>query len=114
MSDVGSGLGFALSIAFIGNLGMLVYRAALASPLPSEVPAEVANAAMESVGGAVEAADGLPGMLQAVQSSFAFAIQSVYGIAAIDLFITMIIIVWKFRHVRQENSESAEDEEASL
>ncbi|MFA1822624.1 MFS transporter [Virgibacillus oceani] len=100
MSDVGSGLGFALSIAFIGSLGMLVYRSALASSLPSEVPAEIANASLESVGAAVEVAEGFPEVLQAAQSSFAFAIQSIYGIAALGLIFIMMIIVWKFRHVR--------------
>src|SRR5690625_3768272 len=50
MTDVSTGLGYALSIAFIGSLGMLVYRGALASSIPTEMPSEIVNSAMESVG----------------------------------------------------------------
>ncbi|MBB6451402.1 DHA2 family multidrug resistance protein-like MFS transporter [Geomicrobium halophilum] len=110
MSDVSTGLGSVLSIAFIGSLGMLVYRGVLASSLPSEVPSEIANSSMESVGAAVAAAEGFPQMLQAVQSSFTVALQAVFGIAAIGLFVLMIFIVWKLRHVRQEDKASNEQE----
>jgi DHA2 family multidrug resistance protein-like MFS transporter len=109
MSDVGSGLGFALSISFIGSLGMLVYRTALANSLPAGLPAEIANASMDSIGAAVEVAGGFPEMLQAVHSSFAVAIQTIYGIVTIGLIAIMMIIVWKLRHVRQEGSVSDDD-----
>lgn len=110
LSEVSTGLGNALSIAFVGSLGMLVYRGALAGSIPAEVPPEIANSAMESVGAAVAAAEGLPEMLQAVQSSFAVAIQFVYGIAAIGLLVIIIIIAWKLRHVRKEETTSSEKE----
>ncbi|GAB2559310.1 MFS transporter [Gracilibacillus alcaliphilus] len=97
MSDVSSGLGYALSIALVGSFGMIVYRGALASSLPYEVSTEIANKAMESIGVAVAVAEGFPEMLQAVQSSFTVAFQAVYGVAAIGLLVLIIIIVWKFR-----------------
>lgn len=108
MNDVSSGLGYALSIAFIGSLGMYVYRQSLAHSIPVGVPSEIANSSMESVGAAVVAAEGVPEMLQAVQSSFTVAIQAIYGLAAIGLFILMTIIIWKLRHVRQEDTAPAE------
>jgi DHA2 family multidrug resistance protein-like MFS transporter len=113
MTDVSTGLGYALSIAFIGSLGMLVYRGALASSIPTEMPSEIVNSAMESVGAAVEVTEGFPEMLQVIQSSFTTAIQFVYGIAAIGLFVIMMIIVWKLRHVSQEDTTSAENEKSS-
>nr|WP_160141631.1 MFS transporter [Salicibibacter halophilus] len=109
MSDVCTGLGSALSIAFIGSIGMLVYRRSLASSIPAEVPSDIANTAMENVGAAVAAADRFPEMLQAIQSSFAVAIQSIYGIATVGLLSIMIIIVWKFRYVRQEDTAFSEE-----
>jgi len=108
MNDVSSGLGYALSIAFIGSLGMYVYRQSLANSIPAGVPSEIVNSAMESIGAAVVAAEGVPKMLQAVQSSFTVAIQTIYGLAAIGLFVLMTIIIWKLRHVRQEDTVPAE------
>ncbi|WP_152658200.1 MFS transporter [Oceanobacillus sp. CFH 90083] len=103
MTDVSSGLSYALSIAFIGSFGMIVYRGALASSLPYGVSSEVEYKAMESVGAAVAAAEEFLEMLQAVQSSFTVAFQSIYGVATIGLLILVMIIVWKLRHVKKED-----------
>ncbi|QQK80692.1 MFS transporter [Salicibibacter cibi] len=111
MSDVSNGLGGVLSIAFIGSLGMLAYRWSLMDAIPVGVPSEIAHSAMENVGTAVAVSDRFPEMLPAIQSSFTVALQAVYGIATIGLFVLMIIIVWKLRHVRQEGTASAEKKE---
>ncbi|QQK75566.1 MFS transporter [Salicibibacter cibarius] len=110
MSDVSSGLGSVLSIAFIGSLGMLVYRWSLMGSIPAGVPPEIAHSAMENVGTAVAVSDRFPEMLPVIQSSFTVALQAIYGIAAIGLFVLMIIIVWKLRYVRQDDKASSKQE----
>lgn len=108
MSDVSTGLGNALSIALIGSLGMIIYRGVLTRSMPGEAPSEITDTAMESVGAAVAAAEGSPQILEAVKSSFTVAIQAVYGVALIGLFILIIFIVLKFRDVRQGGKVSDE------
>ncbi|MEK4302739.1 MULTISPECIES: MFS transporter [Oceanobacillus] len=102
MSDVSSGFGSVVSIAFIGSLGMLVYRWVLMNSIPAGVPAEIADSAMENVGSAVAVSERFPEMLQAIQSSFTIALQTVYGITAIGLIVLMVTIVWKFRFIGKE------------
>lgn len=102
MSDVSSGFGSVVSIAFIGSLGMLVYRWVLMNSIPAGVPAEIADSAMENVGSAVAVSERFPEMLQAIQSSFTIALQTVYGITMIGLIVLMVTIVWKFRFIGKE------------
>ncbi|WP_052400705.1 MFS transporter [Oceanobacillus jeddahense] len=99
MSDVSGGFGSVMSIAFIGSLGMLVYRLTLMDSLPAGVPSEIADSTMENVGSAVAVSERFPEMLQAIQSSFTVALQTIYGITAIGLFGLMVIIIWKFRFI---------------
>ncbi|MCT1577013.1 MFS transporter [Oceanobacillus kimchii] len=110
MSDVSSGLGSVLSIAFIGSIGMIVYRATLMDSIPSGVPQEIVAFSSENVGSAIVASEGYPDFLLAIQSSFSFALQTVYGIVAVGLFTLMLIILWKFRHVRQDDSTNEEEQ----
>jgi len=103
MSDVSGGFGSVMSIAFIGSLGILVYRLALVDSLPAGVPSEIADLVMENVGSAVAVSERFPEMLQAIQSSFTVALQAVYGITATGLFVLMMIIMWKFRDIGRED-----------
>jgi hypothetical protein len=57
-----SEFGYALGIAVIGSLGTLVYRSEIAGHLPPDLPAGAANAARESLTGAITAAAELPGI----------------------------------------------------
>ncbi len=59
ISETGAELGGALSIAILGTLGIAVYRAQIDDAIPAGVPAEEAEAARDSIGGAVAAADDL-------------------------------------------------------
>lgn len=113
MQDVGTGLGNAVGIAFIGSLAMIIYRGSLANSIPQGVPAEAINTAMGSVGAAIAVAGQLSDtlgaeMLQAIQTSFTFAIQISYAIAALGLIMVAMMVVWKLRHVRNGASEDSD------
>ena len=56
ISETGAELGGALSIALLGTLGIAVYRTQVDDSMPAAVPADAADAARDSIGGAVAAA----------------------------------------------------------
>lgn len=104
LSDVGTGLGSALSIAFIGSIGMLIYRVVFTNTVPESASSEVVESAQQSVGAAVASADS-PAVLSAVETAFNIAIQSVYGIAGVGFLLLIGFILWKYRHVDVESHE---------
>ena len=60
LSETATELGGALGIAVLGSVGTAVYRDAVADRLPSGVPSRLADAARDTLGGAVTAAAHLP------------------------------------------------------
>jgi DHA2 family multidrug resistance protein-like MFS transporter len=56
ISETGAELGGALGISILGSIGTAIYRAELAERLPAAIPAEIADAARDTLGAAVEAA----------------------------------------------------------
>lgn len=112
MQDVGSGLGNAMGIAFLGSLAMIIYRGSLADSIPREVPEEAASTALDSLGAAVAVAGQLPDklgaeMLHAVQSSFSLTIQLSYSISALGLILVALMIMWKLRYIRTGSPEDS-------
>ncbi len=61
ISETCAELGGALGIAFYGSIGVAIYRGALGAALPAGLPADVTHAALATLGGAVVAAQQLPG-----------------------------------------------------
>jgi DHA2 family multidrug resistance protein-like MFS transporter len=61
ISETGAELGGALGIALLGSIGTAVYRTAVTEALPAEVPAAAAEAARDTLGGALAVAAELPG-----------------------------------------------------
>jgi DHA2 family multidrug resistance protein-like MFS transporter len=75
ISETGAELGGALSIAVLGTIGTAVYRMEVDDGLPSGVPADEAEAAQDTLGGAVNASEQLPDpvgsqLLDAASSAF--------------------------------------------
>ena len=60
ISETGAELGGALGIAVLGSIGTAVYRGQMADAVPAGVPPEAAEAARDTLGGAVAAAADLP------------------------------------------------------
>ena len=88
ISETSGELGGALGIAILGSLGTAVYRSEVADALPADIPAEVADAAQDTLGGALAIAQSLPGALAAAvvaaaQVAFVDALHVVAAVAAI-------------------------------
>ncbi len=60
ISETGAELGGALSIAVLGTIGTAVYRSQVADGIPAGVPEAEADAARDTLGGAVAAGESLP------------------------------------------------------
>lgn len=113
MADVGGGLGNALSLAFMGSLAAVVYRAALRGAAPEDLPDGAVSAAGESVGGATAVADGLSGaagqeLLEAAGAAFTLGVRSAYGVGAVLLVLVAVLALWRLRHARLDDGDTTE------
>ena len=63
ISETSSELGGALGLAILGTIGTAVYRGQTADAFPTDLPAGAAGTATDTLTGAVEVADRLPGAL---------------------------------------------------
>jgi MFS transporter, DHA2 family, multidrug resistance protein len=94
ISETSSEFGGALGIAILGVIGAAIYRGQVADTVPAAVPSQAAAAARDTLGGAVAAADQLPGQLdaalldtareaftQGLRLSFAISVAAAVGIA---------------------------------
>jgi MFS transporter, DHA2 family, multidrug resistance protein len=80
ISETTSELGGALGIALLGSIGTAVYRSQVADAVPADAPPEAADAARDTLGGAVAAADQLPDqvgaeLLEAAREAFTQGLQ---------------------------------------
>jgi DHA2 family multidrug resistance protein-like MFS transporter len=83
LSETASEFGGALGIAIMGSIVTAVYRGEVARTLPAAVPAEAADVASRTIGGAVSVAGELSGELGAeVLSSAREAFMQAFGTAA--------------------------------
>ncbi|MGH3118205.1 MAG: MFS transporter, partial [Gaiellales bacterium] len=104
VSETSGELGGALGIAILGSIGTVVYRTEVADALPSGIPAEVADAARDTLGGALEIAHTLPAELGAslvatAQTAFVDAIHFVAAVAAVLAVATAIAAALALRWV---------------
>jgi DHA2 family multidrug resistance protein-like MFS transporter len=63
ISETAAEFGGALGIAVFGSIGVAIYRGAVAGDIPASVPPQAAEAARDTLGGALEVAAGLPDQL---------------------------------------------------
>ena len=112
ISETGAELGGALSIAILGTLGTAVYRTQVEDGIPASVPAEEAEAARDTLGGAVVAsrdlADSLADqVLDVAQSAFTQGLQVVALVSAILAALAAIGVALFLRQVRAAPHEVA-------
>jgi DHA2 family multidrug resistance protein-like MFS transporter len=118
ISETAAELGGALGIAIMGSLGIAIYRSELADRLPPRVPAEVAEAARDTLGSAVAAAGQLPGelgaaVLQAAREAFVAGMQLGSAIAAgIGVALAVLALIM-LRHQEPIASEGEEEPEVA-
>jgi DHA2 family multidrug resistance protein-like MFS transporter len=104
MSETSGELGGALGIAILGSVGTAVYRTEIAASLPSGIPAEAAEAARDTLGGAVAIAQTLPdavgaALVAAAQTAFVDAIHLVAAVAVVGAVLTAIAAAAALRSV---------------
>jgi DHA2 family multidrug resistance protein-like MFS transporter len=99
ISETGAELGGALGIAVMGSIGVAIYRGRLADRLPPDLPAEAAELARNSLGGAAAVAAQLPdrlaaGVLASAREAFVAGMQLTSAIAAaIGIALAVLVLV---------------------
>jgi MFS transporter, DHA2 family, multidrug resistance protein len=98
ISETSSEFGAALGIAVLGVIGTAVYRGEVADALPAGVPPDAAEAARDTLGGAVAAGKDLPApsaseLLDAASDAFTQALQLAAGVSA-SVVIAAAVLAW--------------------
>jgi DHA2 family multidrug resistance protein-like MFS transporter len=112
ISETGAELGGALSIAILGTLGTAVYRTQVQDDIPETVPEEEAEAARDTLGGAVAAsgdlADSLANqVLDVAQAAFTQGLQVVALVSAVMAGLAAVGVALFLRQVRAAPHEPA-------
>jgi len=105
ISETSAEFGGALGIAVLGSVGTAVYRSKVAVAFPDGIPPGVAEAARDTLGGAVSVADRLPdplaaGLLDAARGAFTQGLQLCATTSAAIVLGMAIIAVVSLRHAR--------------
>jgi DHA2 family multidrug resistance protein-like MFS transporter len=116
MSETSGELGGALGIAILGSVGTAVYRTEVADSLPPGLPAEVADKARDTLGGALDIAETLPealgaALVAAAQVAFIDALHLVAAVAAVGAVVTAIAAAVALRNV-EARAEPAPEADA--
>jgi MFS transporter, DHA2 family, multidrug resistance protein len=105
ISETSAEFGGALGIAVLGSIGAAVYRNRVADAFPDGVPPDAAEAARDTLGGAVAAAGELPdrlgaALLDAAREAFTQGLQVTAVISAAIVLGMAILALALLRHVR--------------
>jgi MFS transporter, DHA2 family, multidrug resistance protein len=99
ISETSSEFGGALGIAVLGSVALAVYRGQVTDAVPAGVPPQAAEAARDSLGGAVAVVGQLPGQLGAglldvARESFTQGLRLTFAIsAAVAIGIAMLAVI---------------------
>jgi DHA2 family multidrug resistance protein-like MFS transporter len=109
VSETAFEFGGALGIAVFGSIGAAIYRGAIALEVPAGVPAEAAQAAMATLGGALVVAGGLPGQLgpalaDAAREAFTRGLHVAASISTIGSIGLAVLVVTLLRHARDDGA----------
>lgn len=96
---------FALGIAALGSLGTVVYRHQVAGAIPSGIAASAAEAARDSLAGAMAAAEGLPeqissALMAGAREAFTSGMHAVAAASGAIMIGIAILALTRLRHVR--------------
>jgi MFS transporter, DHA2 family, multidrug resistance protein len=96
ISETGAELGGSLGIALLGSIGIAVYRSRVSRALPANMEPAVAEAALDTLGGAVEVAGTVGGsagaaLLEAARDAFTAGLRMTAAISAGLAFAVAII-----------------------
>lgn len=114
MSETSGELGGALGIAILGSIGTAVYRTEVTDSLPPDVPASAADAARDTLGGAVAIAQTLPdaigtALVEVARIAFIDALHFVAAVAAVGAILTAIAAAVALRSVAARSEPAPDD-----
>jgi DHA2 family multidrug resistance protein-like MFS transporter len=114
ISETSGELGGALGIAILGSIGTAVYRTEVADRLPAGIPAEVTDAARDTLGGALAIAQTLPDQLRtalvaAANIAFVDAIHFVAMVSTVGAVLTAIAAAAVLRGVPARTEPAPEE-----
>jgi DHA2 family multidrug resistance protein-like MFS transporter len=115
ISETSSELGGALGIAILGTIGAAVYRSQVADAVPAAVPPQAAEAARDTLGGAVATGDQLPEplaaeLLDAARDAFTQGLHLAALSSAVIAAATAILVAVLLRHVQAGLASGREPE----
>jgi DHA2 family multidrug resistance protein-like MFS transporter len=111
ISETASELGGALGIAILGTIGTAIYRNEVV--VPALVPSEAAEAARDTLGGAVATSGDLPGplaaeLLDSAREAFTNGLQLAALTSAVIAAATAVAVAIVLRHVQAGSASEAE------
>jgi DHA2 family multidrug resistance protein-like MFS transporter len=117
ISETGAEFGGALGIAVLGSIGTAVYRGRVIDAVPDGVPQAAAEAARDTLGGALSVAQQLPDRLGAglVDSAHAAFTQGLHLTATVGAVVALgvaILVAILLRDVRGSEDEQPSDIES--
>jgi DHA2 family multidrug resistance protein-like MFS transporter len=112
ISETGAELGGALGIAILGSLGTAVYRANLSAGMPAALPPGDQAAALDSLGGAMQVASGLPSQLgdaliEAGKVAFVDGLHITTGVTAVVALVVAGVVASLLRGVPARDTDTA-------
>jgi DHA2 family multidrug resistance protein-like MFS transporter len=118
MSETSGELGGALGIAILGSIGTAFYRSEIAGSVPSGVPAAAADAARDTLGGALAVAATLPetvgaALVAVAQTAFLDALHFVAALSAVGAVVTAVVAAMALRKVPPRSAPSGEEGEGA-
>lgn len=112
ISETGAELGGALGIAGLGSIGVAAYRSEIADAVPRGVPPETSATAEDTLGGATEAVESLPGpvgdaLLDAARDAFTQGLRVAALTGAVVALVTAVVAAVFLRRARPGSGEES-------
>lgn len=104
LSETVSEFGGALGIALLGSLATFLYRSALGSTIPTDIPADAAETALRGIGPASSLAPTVGGgaqLLSAARNAYTTAADLALLAAAGIMLLTAMLAVAAFRNLKR-------------
>lgn len=112
LAETGNELAGALGIALLGTLGTALYRNDVRDAIPADAAPGVADAARDTLGGAVSVADRLPaGALDAAEAAFGSGLSVVATTCAVLVAGAAVATAVLLRHVPSAVAPGTADDE---
>jgi DHA2 family multidrug resistance protein-like MFS transporter len=112
ISETSTEFGIALGLASLGTVGAAVYRSEMTTTMPAGVPPETAEAAQNSVNGALSAGQQLPELIAPARDAFAAGLNVAAGISAAGFLILAVVAAVMLRHIPSYGEMQAQAEAA--